>query len=111
MVLLLAGELSLESEQIELINTFAGQLSRFLMDHPGSDLLTIVQETQGLDNTMKYVIRNIKDRQGYSPRPGVISLATMHRAKGLEWDIVYVAGLAVDPFQSSGHRSPAEVGR
>ncbi len=110
LVLLLAGELSLESEQIELINTFAGQLSRFLMDHPGSDLLTIVQETQGLDNTMKYVIRNIKDRQGYSPRPGVISLATMHRAKGLEWDIVYVAGLAVDQFpEALEHRSPAEV--
>lgn len=110
LVLLLAGELSLESEQIELINTFAGQLSRFLLDYPGSDLLTILRETQGLDKTMKYVIRNIKDRQGYSPRPGVISLATMHRAKGLEWDIVYVAGLAVDQFpEALEHRSPGEV--
>lgn len=107
LVLLLAGELNLESEQIELINTFAGQLSRLLLDYPGSDLMTILPETQGL---MKYVIRNMKDRQGYTPQPGVISLTTMHRAKGLEWDNVYVAGLSVDQFpEALQHKSAGEV--
>jgi DNA helicase-2/ATP-dependent DNA helicase PcrA len=107
LVLLLAGELNLESEQIELINTFAGQLSRLLLDYPGSDLLTILQETEGL---MKYVIRNMKDRQGYTPQPGVISLSTMHRAKGLEWDSVYVVGLSIDQFpEDLEHKSAGEV--
>lgn len=29
----------------------------------------------------------------YEPRPGRITLTTMHRAKGLEWDLVYLMGV------------------
>ncbi|RMH73790.1 MAG: ATP-dependent helicase [Gemmatimonadetes bacterium] len=30
---------------------------------------------------------------GFEPKPGIITLTTMHRAKGLEWDLVYLVGL------------------
>jgi DNA helicase-2/ATP-dependent DNA helicase PcrA len=30
---------------------------------------------------------------GFEPKPGVITLTTMHRAKGLEWDLVYLVGV------------------
>jgi len=30
---------------------------------------------------------------GFEPKPGVITLTTMHRAKGLEWELVYLLGV------------------
>lgn len=34
----------------------------------------------------------------FAPRPGRISLTTMHKAKGMEWDLVYVMGVDGDWF-------------
>ena len=34
----------------------------------------------------------------FSPQPGRITLTTMHRAKGLEWDLVYLMGVDADWF-------------
>jgi DNA helicase II / ATP-dependent DNA helicase PcrA len=36
---------------------------------------------------------NSTDELGYEPRPGRISLATQHGAKGFEWDAVFLAGV------------------
>lgn len=34
-----------------------------------------------------------EEGEGYEPRPGRITLTTMHKAKGLEWDLVYLVGV------------------
>jgi DNA helicase-2/ATP-dependent DNA helicase PcrA len=33
------------------------------------------------------------ENEGFEARPGIITLSTMHRAKGLEWDLVYLLGV------------------
>jgi len=33
--------------------------------------------------------------QGYQPQPGHVTIATMHAAKGLEWDRVYLMASAI----------------
>ena len=38
--------------------------------------------------------------RGFEPKAGCISLTTMHRAKGLEWDLVYLLGVDGDFFHS-----------
>jgi DNA helicase-2/ATP-dependent DNA helicase PcrA len=38
---------------------------------------------------------------GYEPRPGVITVSTMHAAKGLEWDRVYLLGVNNYSFPSA----------
>ena len=39
---------------------------------------------------------------GYEPKPGMITVATMHAAKGLEWDRVYLLGVNHYSFPSGG---------
>jgi DNA helicase-2/ATP-dependent DNA helicase PcrA len=39
--------------------------------------------------------------EGYEPKPGRISLTTQHRAKGMEWDTVFLVG--IDNFWVPGH--------
>jgi DNA helicase-2/ATP-dependent DNA helicase PcrA len=42
---------------------------------------------------------------GFEPAPGEITLTTLHKAKGLEWDLVYI--LSITPFDFPG--SPDDV--
>ncbi|NLB18570.1 MAG: ATP-dependent helicase, partial [Syntrophomonadaceae bacterium] len=109
LILQLAGEMALDKEQRELVNSYAGQIFRLLRDGAHHDLSSVIQ-AQELDRNMKLVIRNLRDRKGYSPQPGTVSLSTMHRSKGLEWDIVYLAGLAIDHFPDSlSQRFPGDI--
>lgn len=39
--------------------------------------------------------------EGFEPRPGVVTVTTMHRAKGLEWDLVYLTGVDANWFPYS----------
>jgi DNA helicase-2/ATP-dependent DNA helicase PcrA len=40
----------------------------------------------------------VEDDDLFTPRPGRISLTTLHKAKGLEWDLVYIVGVDGDWF-------------
>ena len=40
----------------------------------------------------------LEDEDLFTPRPGRISLTTLHKAKGLEWDLVYIVGVDGDWF-------------
>lgn len=42
------------------------------------------------NNTVEGVLREIDNLFREEPEPGVISLSTVHRAKGLEWDVVFI---------------------
>ena len=51
-----------------------------------------------LDQVARGRLNVLIEEEGFEPRPGRISLTTMHKAKGLEWDLVYLMGVDGDWF-------------
>jgi DNA helicase-2/ATP-dependent DNA helicase PcrA len=99
LVLYLASELGLEESERDLANNLCAQVNMLLRQHPEYGLFEVVGEMGSIVRTnLRYMAGVLQDFKGYEPRPGVISLATQHKAKGLEWDTVIVAGLAPDLF-------------
>jgi DNA helicase-2/ATP-dependent DNA helicase PcrA len=99
LVLYLASELGLEGSERDLANNLCAQVNNLLRQHPGYGLFEVVGELGAtVRANLRYMAGVLRDFKGYEPRPGVISLATQHKAKGLEWDNVIVVGLAPDLF-------------
>lgn len=97
LVLYLASELGLEGGERDLANNLCAQVNLLLRQHPGYGLFEVVGELGAtVRANLRYMAGVLRDFKGYEPRPGVISLATQHKAKGLEWDTVIVIGLAPD---------------
>jgi DNA helicase-2/ATP-dependent DNA helicase PcrA len=111
LVLYLASELELEGGERDLANNLCAQVNTLLRQHQGYGLFEVVAEMGSTVRTnLRYMAGVLRDFNGYEPRPGVISLATQHKAKGLEWDAVIVVGLAPDLFfELPGQRNRSEA--
>jgi DNA helicase-2/ATP-dependent DNA helicase PcrA len=84
-------------------------LAKLARENPALRLADLVKELQNIAQNRRRLVSFTEESQGYSPRPGVITVATMHGAKGLEWDRVYLtsvntfsfpSGLADEPYRS-----------
>jgi hypothetical protein len=60
-----------------------------------------------MDDSVQSVVEQIDTLFSDEPAPGVISLSTVHRAKGLEWDVVFV--LRPDLLPHPNAKTPEEI--
>lgn len=61
----------------------------------------MVDELKAISENQRRFLRFDDVVAGYAPRPGVVSVATMHAAKGLEWDRVYLLSVNSYSFPSA----------
>lgn len=62
--------------------------------HPDWRLPQFVEELRIISNNERKFIGFDDADAGYEPKPGVVTIATMHAAKGLEWDRVYLMAVS-----------------
>jgi DNA helicase-2/ATP-dependent DNA helicase PcrA len=100
LILLLAQDLFDSPADLALAHKFAVVLRRFAADHPDYRLPEFVEELAQIARNQRRFLGFDEDSLGFEPPPGKVTISTMHRAKGLEWDRVYLMGLNNYSFPS-----------
>ena len=93
LVLKIASDLRLQQQELALAQKVAVDIKRWLTLEPNWRLSQVAEEVKRMITSFLGAANTFYDRWGYSPQPGVINLVTAHRAKGLEWDTVYVVSV------------------
>ncbi|UFP94450.1 ATP-dependent helicase [Gloeobacter morelensis] len=80
------------SAEIYLGHYVVDQLERSLGERPAADWQEVADEIQAiLDGSLNNLP---SEAFHFTPEPGAITVATAHRAKGLEWDEVFLTGIS-----------------
>jgi DNA helicase-2/ATP-dependent DNA helicase PcrA len=93
LVLTLAQELFSAPADLALGYKLALLLRRHATQHPDKRLPDLAEELALIARNQRRFLGFDDSDLGYEPKPGVITISTMHKAKGLEWDRVYLAGV------------------
>ncbi len=100
LILLLAQDLFDSPAELALAHKFAVVLRQTAADNPGYRLPEFVEALAEIARNQRRFLGFDEDAVGFEPPPGKVTVSTMHRAKGLEWDRVYLMGLNNYSFPS-----------
>ena len=109
LILTLAGDLFHEPAELALAHKLALLLRDVAAGHPGYRLAELVEELAIIARNERRFLGFAGEESGFEPPRGMVTVATMHKAKGLEWDRVYLmsvnnynfpSGLAYDFYIS-----------
>lgn len=87
--------------EIALGYKLAQLLRNYADETPSARLNEFAAELARISNNERRFIGFDQEEDGYEPKPGVVTVATMHAAKGLEWDRVYLLSVNNYSFPSA----------
>lgn len=96
LILTIGGDLFTNPADVALTYKIAVVLKAIGRDHPDYRLPDFMEELRRISENERRFIGFDDAGTGYEPKAGVITISTMHAAKGLEWDRVYL--LAVNNY-------------
>ncbi len=96
LLLTLGNDLFKEPADLALTHRLAVLLAKLGEENPTWRLPELAGELDNIAQNKRRILGFSEDALGYKPKPGQITIATMHSAKGLEWDRVYL--MAVNDY-------------
>ena len=101
LVLAVGNDLFRDPSDLALTHMLAVTLSQPNSDNTRPALVDLAGELEQIaENRRK--IAGLADAGGYEPERGKVTVATMHTAKGLEWDRVYLTAINTYSFPGGG---------
>jgi DNA helicase-2/ATP-dependent DNA helicase PcrA len=101
LVLTVGQDVFSEPIDIALVYKIAVLLRDLSQSHPDWRLPQFVDELRVISQNERRFVGFNDEGVGYEPTPGVVTVATMHAAKGLEWDRVYLMAVSNYGFPSA----------
>ncbi|NLX11430.1 MAG: ATP-dependent helicase [Chloroflexi bacterium] len=101
LVLTIGQDLFTDLISVALTYKIAVLLRGMLQNYPDWRLPQFVEELRAIGSNERKFIGFDDAEAGYEPKPGVVTVATMHAAKGLEWDRVYLMAVSNYGFPSA----------
>ena len=86
--------------EIALGYKLSGLLRNFAAEMPTARLSEFAAELRRISDNERRFIGFENEEVGYTPKPNTVTVATMHAAKGLEWDCVYLLSVNDYSFPS-----------
>ncbi len=96
LLLTLGNDLFDEPVDLALTHRLAVLMAKLARENPGWRLPELAGELENIAQNQRRILGFSEEAGGYEAEAGVVTVGTMHAAKGLEWDRVYL--LAVNNF-------------
>lgn len=100
LILTLANDLFQAPAELALAHKLAVLLRSVATAHPTYRLPELVEELAVIARNERRFLGFASEDTGFEPPKGVVTVATMHKAKGLEWDRVYLMSVNNYDFPS-----------
>ncbi len=100
LLLTLGNDLFREPADLALTHRLAVLLAKLAGENPSWRLPELANELDSVARNKRRILGFTEDNAGYAAKPGVATVATMHSAKGLEWDRVYLTAVNSYGFPS-----------
>jgi DNA helicase-2/ATP-dependent DNA helicase PcrA len=100
LILTLASDIFREPSELALAHKLALLLREVAQAHPSYRLTELVEELTVIARNERRFLGFAKEDSDFEPPRGKVTVATMHKAKGLEWDRVYMMSVNNYDFPS-----------
>jgi len=98
LILFIAEKLRFEKEERAIAQKVAGDVRYLMSQDPHWKLADLALELLKTKNMFNFFAGIVWDLKGYEPKPGVVTVATYHKSKGLEWDVVFLTSITNADF-------------
>jgi DNA helicase-2/ATP-dependent DNA helicase PcrA len=98
LTLTIAQDVLTRESDLAIAHSLAVSMRRYSSSNPSAQLGDLADQLQDIAaNRQKYLSNSLLE-SGFEPMPGVVTVTTMHKAKGLEWDRVYLTSVDQQEF-------------
>lgn len=93
LILFIAEKLEFNREERAVAQKVASDVRYLMSQNPRWRLADLAVELNNPKNIFNMFAGIVWELKGYKPQPGVVTISTYHKAKGLEWDTVFLTGI------------------
>jgi len=93
LLLTVGNDLFADPLDLAITHRLAVLLAKLQKENPHWRLPELAATLDEFANNRRRLSGMADDATGFEPKPGVVTISTMHSAKGLEWDRVYLLGV------------------